>query len=119
MAQIYIPMVLMILFAFGLGSVLVAVSIFIGKKYPNKAKEYPFECGHLIDSTSARKKHSVKFYMVAIIFLLFDLEIVFMYPWATVFREIGLTALIEMFVFLGILIVGYVYIWKKGVLEWE
>ena len=57
--------------------------------------------------------------MIAIIFLLFDLEIVFMYPWATVFRGIGVAALFEMFLFLGILVVGYIYVWKKGVLEWE
>ena len=119
MAQTYIPMVLMIAIAFVLGSLLVAASIILGPKYPNEVKDYPFECGHLIDNNGARKKHSVKFYMVAIIFLLFDLEIVFMYPWATVFREIGLAALLEMFLFLGILIVGYIYIWKKGVLEWE
>jgi len=119
MLETYIPIVLMISIAFGLGTALVMASIFLGPKYPSAIKDYPFECGHLIETSGVNKKHSVKFYMIAIIFLIFDLEIVFMYPWATVFREIGVTALFEMFLFLGILMVGYIYVWKKGVLEWE
>jgi NADH-quinone oxidoreductase subunit A len=68
---------------------------------------------------SARERFSVKFYLVAMLFIIFDIEIVFMYPWAVKFRELGLFGLVEMLVFIGILLVGYLYIWKKGALRWH
>ena len=119
MAETYIPMVLMIVISFGLGSALVLVSVVLGPKYPSEIKDYPFECGHLIETDATHRRHSVKFYMLAIVFLLFDIEIVFIYPWAKIFRSLGALGLVEMFIFLGILLVGYLYIWKKGVLTWD
>ncbi len=105
--------------AFGTAGAFIVISEKLGPKYPSKEKDYPFECGHLIDSDAPQRRHSVKFYMVAIVFLLFDIEIVFMYPWAKIFRTLGVTGLVEMFIFLGILLIGYLYIWKKGVLQWD
>lgn len=115
----YLPIVMMIVVALIVAFGMLALSIFAGPKYPSKAKEYPFECGWLLDSKDTKRKHSIKFYMVAIMFLIFDLEIVFMYPWAITFRQIGLVSLVEMFIFLSILVVGYIYVWKKGILEWD
>lgn len=86
-------------------------------KNPNKFKLAPYECGE--DPVGpAWVKFNVRYYIVALIFILFDVEILFLFPWALVFKKMGWFALIDMFVFLGILIVGYVYVWMKGELEW-
>ncbi len=119
MIGVYLPIALTLIASLSIAFAFLFLAAFLGPKYPNKSKEYPFECGWLIDSKDTRKKHSVKFYMIAIMFLIFDLEIVFLYPFAAVFRKIGISALVEMFVFIGILVIGYIYVWKKGVLEWE
>ena len=95
----------------------------LGPRRETETKQAPFECG--IDNTigRARQRFSVKFYIVALIFLVFDLEIIFLYPWAIDFRELsqalGIVAFLEMFIFLGILFLGYIYLFKKGALDWE
>ncbi|MBN1945501.1 MAG: NADH-quinone oxidoreductase subunit A [Bradymonadales bacterium] len=101
----------------GLAFLLVYLSHVLGPRGENRWKRDIFECGS-VPLGSARSRFSVKFYLVAILFILFDIEAVFVIPWAVLFRSLGLAGLIEMFVFLGILLVGLVYVWRKGGLEW-
>jgi NADH-quinone oxidoreductase subunit A len=96
---------------------LVATSL-IGPKKKFEDKMEPFECG-LSPIVSPRLRFSVKFYLVALFFVIFDLETVFVYPWAVLFRELGLFGFVEMLVFIGILAVGLIYVWKRGALEWQ
>jgi NADH-quinone oxidoreductase subunit A len=107
---------------FALAGLVVLVLLFIaqtlGPKAINPVKAEPFESGNP-PKGDARIRFSVRFYLVAMVFLIFDLEVVFLYPWAIYFRQLGLFGLVEMAVFLGILTVGYIYIWKKGALEWD
>ena len=90
----------------------------VGPKSPNPVKAEPFESGNP-PRGDARIRFSVRFYLVAMLFLIFDLEVVFLYPWAILFRQLGLLGLIEMGIFLGILLIGFIYAWKKGALEWD
>ena len=90
----------------------------LGRKKPSAVKSEPFECGQEPFSLPGGKL-AVKFYLTAILFILFDVELVFLYPWAVVFRELGMLGLVEMGIFLGILMVGYVYAWDNGALEWH
>ncbi len=99
------------------GAMLVLASV-LGKKKPSPVKSEPFECGQSAFSPP-RGKLAIKFYLTAILFILFDVELVFLYPWAVVYRKLGMLGLVEMFVFLGILLVGYVYAWDNGALKWK
>lgn len=118
MIEQYLPIGMMIVFALAFGLVLVNINRWIGPKRPSDEKMSTYESG-MEPVKSARERFSVKFYMVAMLFIIFDIEIVFMYPWAVKFRELGLFGLVEMLVFIGILLVGYLYIWKKGALRWH
>ena len=114
----YFP--LLVLFALA-GVVVLALLLIaqnVGPKSLNPAKAEPFESGNP-PRGDARIRFSVQFYLVAMLFLIFDIEVVFLYPWAIYFRNLGLFGLIEMGVFLTILVVGFIYIWKKGALEWD
>jgi NADH-quinone oxidoreductase subunit A len=114
----YLPIMLLILIAiaFGLGSVV--FSSLIGQKKYSKVKMAPYECGCEPIGT-ARERFPIKFYMIAMLFILFDIEAVFLYPWAILYKKLGLFGLVEMGIFVVILFVGYIYVWKKGALEWE
>ena len=114
----YLPIILLVLvaLAFGLGSVV--VSSIVGQKKLSKLKLSPYECGCEPVGT-ARERFSIKFYLIAVLFILFDIEAVFLYPWAVLYKKLGLFGLVEMGVFVVILFVGYIYVWKKGALEWE
>ncbi len=114
----YLPIMLLILIAlaFGLGSVV--FSSLIGQKKYSKVKMAPYECGCEPIGT-ARERFPIKFYMIAMLFILFDIEAVFLYPWAILYKKLGLFGLVEMGLFIVILFVGYIYVWKKGALEWE
>ena len=114
----YLPIMLLILIAiaFGLGSVV--FSSLIGQKKYSKVKMAPYECGCEPIGT-ARERFPIKFYMIAMLFILFDIEAVFLYPWAVLYKKLGLFGLVEMGIFVVILFVGYIYVWKKGALEWE
>ena len=104
--------------AAGVGAAFIVLASILGPKNPTPAKLEPFECGQepfRIPSGS----FSVKFYLVAMLFILFDVELVFLFPWAVVYRHLGAYGFIEMAVFIGILGVGYLYAWKKGALEWQ
>lgn len=118
MLQGYIPILILCLvaLAFGLGAV--GASAILGPRRPTKAKLSTYECGMAVEP-DARRPFDVKYYLVVMAFLIFDVEVVFLYPWAVRFKKLGLFGFVEMLVFLGILLVGYAYIWRKGVLEWE
>jgi NADH-quinone oxidoreductase subunit A len=108
----------MILLAVAFGLVLVNVNKWLGPRRPNEEKLSTYESG-MEPVRTARERFSVKFYLVAVLFIIFDIEIVFMYPWAVQFRDLGLFGLLEMLVFIGVLLVGYFYILKKGALRWD
>jgi len=114
----YFP--LLILFA--LAGVVVLTLLFIaqkvGPKSLNPAKADPFESGNP-PKGDARIRFSVRFYLIAMLFLIFDIEVVFLYPWAILFRRLGWFGLIEMGIFLAMLVIGFIYVWKKGALEWD
>jgi len=114
----YLPIMLLILvaLAFGLGSVV--FSSLIGQKKYSKVKMAPYECGCEPIGT-ARERFPIKFYLIAMLFILFDIEAVFLYPWAILYKKLGVFGLVEMGLCVVILFVGYIYVWKKGALEWE
>ena len=111
-----------LLVIFGIAAVVVlallVVASKIGPKSPNPAKADPFESGNP-PKGDARIRFSVRFYLIAMLFLIFDLEVVFLYPWAIYFRELGIFGLVQMGIFLVILTIGYIYVWKKGALDWD
>lgn len=120
----YLPLLFQILAAVGLASFIVAASWFIGRHRPGKIKLSTYECG-IVPQGDARGRFSVRFYMVAMLFILFDVEAVFMFPWAVIYRKLpALTGFRffgfwEIAVYLGFVLVGYFYILKKGILEWS
>lgn len=114
----YFPIILQLLAAIGFVGVTMLATHFIGPKRKTKDKLENFECG-IEQQGDARSPISVKYFLVAILFVLFDVEVIFMYPWAVNFREMGMQGLVEMFVFIGLLLAGFVYIIKKGALDWE
>ncbi|MBA2078716.1 NADH-quinone oxidoreductase subunit A [Rhodanobacter sp. PCA2] len=114
----YWPVLLFIAVAAGLGLVLLAIGMLAGPRRPEAEKLAPYECGFEAFE-DARARFDVRYYLLAILFIIFDLEIAFLFPWAVVFKQIGLVALIEMALFLLLLVIGFAYVWKKGALEWE
>lgn len=114
-------MVALIILSFLVPIILMIVSHFLGGSHPSDSsgKWSTYESGIMQTVGTAQDRISIKFYMTAILFIIFDVEAVFLYPWAVNFKTLGLTGLIEMFVFLFILLAGYVYIWKKGALKWD
>jgi NADH-quinone oxidoreductase subunit A len=114
----YFPILLFILVALAVGVAPVVLGALLGPHRPDAAKLSPYECGFEAFE-DARMKFDVRYYLVAILFILFDLEIAFLFPWAVVINEIGLFGFVSMMLFLGILVVGFVYEWMKGALEWE
>ena len=114
----YLPVLLFILVGLLVGVAPLAIGALLGPRKPDAAKNSPYECG--FDAfEDARMKFDVRYYLVAILFILFDLEIAFLFPWAVSLKEIGLTGFVAMMIFLGILVIGFVYEWKKGALDWE
>ena len=122
MLENYFPILLFIIIGAvtGLAPILLGggISRLLGVHRPDSEKLSPYECGFEAFE-DARMKFDVRYYLIAILFILFDLEIAFLFPWAIVLREIGLFGLLSMIVFLAILVVGFVYEWKKGALEWD
>jgi NADH-quinone oxidoreductase subunit A len=114
----YVPIVILTVLALVVAGVIIALSWIAGRPRKSTTMVTPYECG-VPSFGNARERFSVKFYLVAVLFILFDIEIVFLYPWAVAFDKLGLLALVEMFLFIVILFIGYVYVWKKGALEWD
>lgn len=118
MVEAYLPILVFMGVAVGLAVVLLVLGMLLGPRKAYAQKDSPFECGFEAFE-DARIKFDVRYYLVAILFIIFDLEIAFLFPWAIVLDEIGMFGLISMAIFLLILIVGFIYEWKKGALEWE
>ena len=97
---------------------MVVLSWFLGQHRHSRVKEMPYECG-MTPVGDARGRFSVKFYLVAMLFILFDIEAVFLYPWVVVYQELKLVAFVEMFIFVALILSGFFYIWRKGVLDWS
>ncbi len=114
----YLPILIFVLFGIVFGIVPMAIGYFASPNKPDDEKLSPYECGFEAFEDS-RMKFDVRFYLVAILFIIFDLEIAFLFPWAVVLEELGMFGFLAMCVFLGILVIGFVYEWKKGALEWE
>jgi NADH-quinone oxidoreductase subunit A len=113
----YLPLLVHLLMALGIAVGMVALSALLGWRRPSRVKSQPYECG-MIPTGDASGRFSVKFYLVGMLFILFDVEVVFLYPWAVVFRELGMFGFYEMLVYIAVILVGFLYIWKKGVLDW-
>jgi NADH-quinone oxidoreductase subunit A len=118
MLEQYFPILLFIVVGLVLGAVLLTVGSIVSPNRPDPEKLSPYECGFEAFE-DARMKFDVRYYLVAILFILFDLEIAFLFPWAIVLPEIGFAGFVAMMIFLLILVVGFIYEWKKGALEWE
>ncbi|MCA1799597.1 MAG: NADH-quinone oxidoreductase subunit A [Xanthomonadaceae bacterium] len=114
----YLPVLVFLSMALAFGLVLVGAGFALGPRRPDSAKLSPYECGFEAFE-DARAKFDVRYYLVAILFIIFDLEIAFLFPWAVALNGIGTFGLLSMAVFLVILVVGFIYEWKKGALEWE
>jgi NADH-quinone oxidoreductase subunit A len=114
----YLPVLMFLVVAFVFAASTIGMSAFIVPRRKNATKTAPYECG--VDPVgNARARFSVKFYLVAVLFILFDIEAVFLYPWAVTFRQLGLYGLVEMLLFIFILLVGYLYLLKKRALDWD
>ena len=118
MLQNYLPILVFVGVGLVVGVVMIALGFVLGTRRPDSEKLSPYECGFEAFEDS-RMKFDVRFYLVAILFIIFDLEIAFLFPWAVVLDQIGLVGFLAMAVFLGILVIGFIYEWKKGALEWE
>ena len=118
----YVPILLFLAVATAVGVVLLIVGTLFGRLFnrlqASDDKVSPYECGFEAFE-DARMQFDVRYYLIAILFIAFDLEIAFVFPWAVIFRSLGMTGLVEMGIFLGLLVLGYIYVWKKGALEWE
>ena len=114
----YLPTLLFLIVATGIGIALILVGNFIGPKRPSAEKLSPYECGFNAFE-DARMQFDVRYYLIAIQFIVFDLEIIFIVPWTLVFTEIGARSLVTMGLFVGMLFLGFIYVWKRGALDWE
>ena len=118
MLESYLPILIFIVIGLVMGVVLLFVGLVLGPHRPDAEKGSPFECGFEAFE-DARMKLDVRYYLVAILFIIFDLEIAFLFPWAVVLDSVGLAGIVAMGIFLTVLVVGFIYEWKKGALEWE
>ncbi len=118
MLQNYLPILVFVGVGLAVGVVMIGLGFVLGTRRPDSEKLSPYECGFEAFE-DARMKFDVRFYLVAILFIIFDLEIAFLFPWAVVLDKIGGVGLVAMTLFLGILVIGFIYEWKKGALEWE
>jgi NADH-quinone oxidoreductase subunit A len=114
----YFPVLVFLIVGMLIGGGLLVLGFVLAPRRPDAEKDSPYECG--FDAfEDARMKFDVRYYLVAILFIIFDLEIAFLFPWAVVLKGVGMAGLVAMVIFLGILVVGFVYEWKRGALEWE
>ena len=116
--ETYFPVLVQTILAILVAGALITLSFVLGKRVKDRVKDSPYECG-IAPTGSARERFSVKFYLVAIVFILFDIEAVFLYPWAVVYRELKMFAFVEMLLFIVLIVCGFFYIWKKGALDWS
>ncbi|HEX9016347.1 MAG TPA: NADH-quinone oxidoreductase subunit A [Chloroflexota bacterium] len=114
----YLPIAVLFWVCAAMVVVILLISRFLGPHNPTSAKTTPYESG-IVPETSARQRFEVRFTLVAMLFILFDIELIFFYPWAVSLRQLGLFGLVEMAAFVGVLLVGYFYVWKRGGFKWE
>lgn len=118
MLENYLPILFFMIIGIAIGAVMSIIGFLLGTRRPDPEKDSPYECGFEAFE-DARMKFDVRYYLVAILFIIFDLEIAFLFPWAVIIKSAGLFEFIAMMIFLAILVIGFVYEWKKGALEWE
>jgi NADH-quinone oxidoreductase subunit A len=116
--EVYFPVLLQALIAMTIAGALLLISFLLGKKVRNRVKDMPYECG-IPPTGSARERFSVKFYLVGMLFIVFDIEAVFLYPWVVVYRDLKMAAFVEMLIFIALVLGGFFYVWKKGALDWS
>ena len=116
--EVYFPVLVQMVIAFAVAAGLIGGGLILGKHVRNSAKDTPYESG-MQPVGSARERFSVKFYLVGMVFILFDIEAIFLYPWVVVYRELKMFAFVEMLLFIVLVLAGFFYIWKKGVLDWS
>ena len=116
--ETYWPVLLQAVIAMAVATGMIGISYILGHKVRNRVKDMPYECG-ITPTGNARERFSVKFYLVGMLFILFDIEAIFLYPWAVVYRELKLFAFFEMLLFIALVLAGFFYIWKKGALDWS
>jgi len=114
----YLPILVHVLVVFAIAAAIMGLSAWVGVKRPSREKLAPYECG-IAPVGDARERFSVSYYLVGMLFILFDVEIAFLFPWAVVYRSLRWFGFIEMSLYIGILLAGYLYIWKKGALDWS
>ena len=117
-AEYWFPVLVQTVLAMVIAAALVTLSLVIGHKVKNRIKDTPYECG-ITPTGDAQHRFSVKFYLVAMLFIVFDIEAIFLYPWAVVYRELLMPGFVEMLIFVILILSGFFYIWKKGVLNWS
>jgi NADH-quinone oxidoreductase subunit A len=117
LAQTWFPVLIQALLAMVISAALVTLSFVVGRKLKNKVKDMPYECG-ISPTGDAQHRFSVRFYLVAMMFILFDIEAIFLYPWAVVFKQLKMFGFLEMLTFVILILAGFFFIWKKGVLDW-
>jgi NADH-quinone oxidoreductase subunit A len=115
--ELYFPVLVQALLAMATAAGLLTVSYLLGKRVRNRVKDMPYESG-VVPTGDARRRISVKFFLVGVLFILFDIEAIFLYPWVVVYRELKMFAFVEMLVFVVLILSGFFYIWKKGALDW-
>lgn len=117
-AETWFPVLIQIIIALGVAGAMIGLSALLGKRVRDPVKSSPYESG-MKPVGNARERFSVKFYLVAMVFILFDIEAIFLYPWAVIYRQLRLFAFFEMLLFIVLVLCGFFYIWKKGVLDWS
>lgn len=115
----YLGILLLTVAAGGFLLTMVVLASFLGPKKVTKTKQMPWECGAIPVGSVREQRFSIRFYLVAMLFILFDIEVIFMYPWAVVLEQMGMFALVQMLSFMAVLVVGLIYVWRKGVLNWN
>ena len=115
--ELYFPVLVQVLIALAVAAGLIGVSALLGKRAKSAQKDTPYESG-MIPAGSARERFSVKFYLVGMVFILFDIEAIFLYPWAVVYRQLKLFGFFEMLIFVALVLIGFFYVWRKGALDW-
>jgi NADH-quinone oxidoreductase subunit A len=118
MTEAYVPILILLAVSLGNAVVLVGLSHVLSPFRPTPAKAAAYESG-ITPLSDARERFSVKFYLVAILFIIFDIEVVFLVPWSVLFRQLGIFGFVEMVIFITVLLVGFAYVWKKGALQWD
>lgn len=116
--ELYFPVLVQVIIAMAIAAGLIGVSALLGKRAKSPQKDMAYESGMLPTGT-ANERFSVKYYLVGMVFILFDIEAIFLYPWAVVYRQLKMFGFVEMLIFIGLVLVGFFYVWKKGALDWS